>query len=660
MGYLCLPISTLIAQVADPPGADLLLHRSMPHRGGDSRSDTFLSVTSQEIDGGPILLPARCGGSSACPPWRVSGLPSQKGFSLIDSDQDMRIGLEHSSFQSASVSVSGIPINSDRESDPQKPTTQSLGSYVLGLDTNISLVDDSISQGQEKRDSQAVIWGRISEYGDRNQVRLQVYPEYFFDSPKAPGANLLYIPLKLGNIMEGAYPKSRSFQYNLQPENEPQWISLSLGESVPFIKRFRIDSGDTVQLFLNLESNSLVFSGPSAAKFRLQQDLHRLEEEAQVQTRPVLWTQNPDQVLSDSTYAAQFEEAKAAAGPLLEIKARSIQDLIELEEKDLYSQNGLMHRSWDLIHSYRNQLSDSLLEFFRNEVELREWRKYLLSINSNLLYARREGKDQEFLSKVIHLSRNKIDAIQPIISKGISPYSAEMMDLLDAQSRLEAGIAGTDRYTHYPIEDHYWNDKMLVRLFYDNFNRVPNATAYLSSQLETLRDSRYKSWLEYLLRLKGDGQLISGFEFLDKQGELKTFEEIAKGKIILLEFWISGCKACLAFNENTLTKIKEEFAQDPRVQVVTVSADFTKELWISGLESGKYTQEEFVNLYTGSLNRKHPFLIQYGISSFPNRILLDGDGRIIQASQVPFLSEELIPLLQYYLNNSQPKPQSTL
>ncbi|WP_157366838.1 TlpA family protein disulfide reductase [Algoriphagus vanfongensis] len=46
LGGVCLPISTLTAKVADPPGADLLLHRSMPHRGGDSRSDT-LSIGDQ-------------------------------------------------------------------------------------------------------------------------------------------------------------------------------------------------------------------------------------------------------------------------------------------------------------------------------------------------------------------------------------------------------------------------------------------------------------------------------------------------------------------------------------------------------------------------------------------------------------------------------------
>jgi hypothetical protein len=234
------------------------------------------------------------------------------------------------------------------------------------------------------------------------------------------------------------------------------------------------------------------------------------------------------------------------------------------------------------------------------------------------------------------------------------------MDLLEVQSRIKAGVAQQSRYLHDPIEDPYWNSKLLVRLFYQSYEQIPNATQYLSEQLGMLEDSAYKDWLEVLLELKGTGKKVSGFEFFDKNGTIKTLEEIAEGDLILLEFWITGCKACLAFNENTLTAVKEEFGMDSRIQVITVSADFTEALWLSSLESGKYTQEEFTNLYTGSLNRKHPFLLQYGISSFPNRILLDGKGRIIQASQVPFLAEELIPLLKKHLNNSPSKPQSIL
>ena len=573
--------------------------------------------------------------------------------------------------KSSSVPVLSSPNNSSREDNLQNTETQSLASCVLDLVSSRGFVSDvacaepSRSIGHptnlpSQSSPDAVIWGRVTEYGSRDQIRLQIYPEYFFDSPKAPGANLLFIPLKLGNLMEGAYPKSRSFQYNLPTAHQPQWISLSLGESVPFVNRFRIDPGDTIQIFLNLESNSLVFAGHAAAKFKLQQDLSRLEEEFQVLIPPVLWTENPDQVLKDSTYAAQYQDAKSSAGPLLSFKARNQEALNELGNWDLYGSEGLLYRSWALIDSYKEELPQEFLDFFKSEVELREWRKYLLAINSHLLYAKREKENSAFFSAVVSLAEIQIGNLQSVLAQEVSPYSAEMMDLLDVQSRIKAGIANTSRYLHVPVPDPYWNRKMLVRLFYKSYDFIPEAPQYLNQQLAQLDESSHKDWLQLLLDLKGTGKKVSGFEFFDRSGALRSFEDVAEGELILLEFWITGCKACLAFNENTLTKVKEEFGKNSQIQVITVSADFTEELWKSSLESGKYTQEEFINLYTGSLNRKHPFLLQYGISSFPNRILLDGKGRIIQASQVPFLADELIPLLKSYLNDLQPKSQSML
>ncbi|WP_338225372.1 thioredoxin family protein [Algoriphagus confluentis] len=751
------------SQVADSPGADFP-HRSVPNRGGNSRSDTFNHKENQvkaskqsvytsdvsAIDGGPILRSP----VSACPPWR--GLPSSKNetaslrafarsddplhwesvqskveasdirhrtseiklnFGLVDNDQDMGAGEGIADSQPAPFPVLSNQIYSGREAYSRSAEAQSLASCVLSLESKksapfpvLASIDQTVSSllGASRSDASqyralvrrggsvsghpttlpssiietaslrsstrsddpqhpttppspdAVIWGRVTEYGSRDQLRLLVYPEYFFDSPKAPGANLLFLPLKLGNLMEGAYPKSRSFQYNLSTSHEPQWISLSLGESVPFINRYRIDPGDTVQVFLNLESNSLVFAGPAAVKFKLQQDLSRLEEEFQVRIPPVLWTENPDQVLIDSTYAAQYQEAQSTAGPLLSFKARNQEALNELGNRDLYESDGLLYQSWALIDSYKEELPQQFLDFFKREVELREWRKYLLAINSHLLYAKREKENSAFFSAVVSLAEIQIGNLQSVLAQEVSPFSAEMMDLLDVQSRIKAGIANISRYLHDPVSDPYWNRKMLVRLFYKSYDLIPEAPQYLNQQLSQLEESSHKDWLQVLLDLKGTGKKVSGFEFFDRSGALISFEDVAEGELILLEFWITGCKACLAFNENTLTKVKEEFGKNSPIQVITVSADFTEELWKSSLESGKYTQEEFVNLYTGSLNRKHPFLLQYGISSFPNRILLDGEGRIIQASQVPFLAEELIPLLKTYLTNPQSKSQSIL
>ena len=540
------------SQVADSPGADFP-HRSVPNRGGETRSDTFIPQENQveaseqtvytsdvsAIDGGPTL---RSSVLSALPAGKSLSLEATSdirhrtsdiklNFGLVESDQDMGAGEGTSSLQPAPVTVSTL-INqtvssllaASRSDDPQHRAPVRRGGSVTGHPTS----------HPSSSSPDAVIWGRVTEYGSRDQLRLQVFPEYFFDSPKAPGANLLFLPLKLGNLMEGAYPKSRSFQYNLSTSQEPQWISLSLGESVPFINRYRIDPGDTVQVFLNLESNSLVFAGPAATKFKLQQDLSRLEEEFQVRIPPVLWTENPDQVLADSTYAAQYQEAQSTAGPLLSFKARNLQVLNELGSRDLYESEGLLLQSWALIDTYQGKLPQEFLDFFKREVELREWRKYLLAINSHLLYARREKESSAFLEAVVSLAENQNAHLQSLLSQGVSPHSAEMMDLLDVQSRIKSGIENTSRYLHNPVSDPYWNRKMLVRLFYKSYDFIPEAPQYLHQQLAQMEESIHKDWLQVLLDLKGTGKKVSGFEFFDPSGTLKRFEEVEEGELIMI------------------------------------------------------------------------------------------------------------------------------
>ncbi len=652
---LCCTSPNLSKSAQSPPKPSL--HRSAvhvsPHSGDTHRGEETLSDTFTQVDdGAEVSGPANYTTSLTT----LDGGPTLRSLVLSEVEaSDIR-------HRTSLVSPVSRPPASTNETASLRASARSDAPQHRTL--VLSRVEASVighpTSHPSSSSPDAVIWGRVTEYGSRDELRLLVYPEYFFESPKAPGSNLLFLPLKLGNLMEGAYPKSRSFQYNLSTSQEPQWISLSLGESVPFINRYRIDPGDTIQVFLNLESNSLVFAGPAAAKFKLQQDLSRLEEEFQVRIPPVLWTENPDQVLKDSTYAAQYQDAKSSAGPLLSFKARNQEALNELGNRDLYGSEGLLYRSWALINSYKEVLPQEFLDFFKREVELREWRKYLLAINSHLLYAKREKENSAFFSAVVSLAEIQIGNLQSVLAQEVSPYSAEMMDLLEVQSRIKAGITNTSRYLHVPVPDPYWNRKMLVRLFYKSYDLIPEAPQYLNQQLAQLNESSHKDWLQVLLDLKGTGKKVSGFEFFDRSGALRSFEDVAEGELILLEFWITGCKACLAFNENTLTKVKEEFGKHSQIQVITVSADFTEELWKSSLESGKYTQEEFVNLYTGSLNRKHPFLLQYGISSFPNRILLDGKGRIIQASQVPFLADELIPLLKTYLNDLQPKSHSIL
>ncbi|WP_339877935.1 thioredoxin-like domain-containing protein [uncultured Algoriphagus sp.] len=530
------------------------------------------------------------------------------------------------------------------------------------------LVDHSVATGQEGESSSAsvgpdpglgnnaVIWGRVSEYSERSQIQLIVYPDYFFTGAKAPRSNHLFLQLQPGNLMEGGYPKDKSFQYNLAAHGT-QWFSLSLNDGNPFMELYRIDPNDSIQLFLDLESSYLVFGGKSREQFKLQQGLFELQREQIANTVPTLWTPNPRKVLENPDFAKQRESALSSAGPVLEIRSRDLELLQELEKLDLYSPSGSLKAYWEYIDSYTGKVSESYLDFFRKEVELREWKNYLNQLSGHLRFARRSGEQGDFLDGLLALSREKLDQAEGSLELDLDKRSAAAMDYFAAKMKLWSAVNDEE-----PLEGissinlAYWREKFLVRYFYESFGNIPLAEGRLKDFIADMKYSHFAQELRTLESLKGKGVVIEGFEFLDESGNTLQWDEVAKGEVILIEFWISGCKACVAFNEQTLSVLEEKYEGDPRVQVITVSADFDTELWQRSLQSGRYTQSGFTNLYTGKENRNHPFLIRYGISSFPNRILINREGRFIQTSQVPFLAPDLIALIEHELNQNPPKP----
>jgi thiol-disulfide isomerase/thioredoxin len=199
LALLCLYGSTTIARVADSPtdGADLVDKVSGPHRGGETRPDTYSSeefglfdkyldpgageetsgslpapvtVSAHQIrkdhktpesgkhrssdTGHPTPLPSPV---SACPPWR--GLPSQyighltpstrhrSSFSLVDQYLDSGAGEGSYVLQSGPITVS-TQVLKGKETVQEGSDGESLGSCVLHLDS-ARFVDTSTSPGQE-------------------------------------------------------------------------------------------------------------------------------------------------------------------------------------------------------------------------------------------------------------------------------------------------------------------------------------------------------------------------------------------------------------------------------------------------------------------------------------------------------------------------------
>ncbi|WP_316820673.1 TlpA disulfide reductase family protein [Pedobacter gandavensis] len=119
------------------------------------------------------------------------------------------------------------------------------------------------------------------------------------------------------------------------------------------------------------------------------------------------------------------------------------------------------------------------------------------------------------------------------------------------------------------------------------------------------------------------------FELPDKEGKLHKLSDY-KGKLIILDFWYTGCVACANLAKE-LKPIIQTYKDNPNVVFMTVSIDVKKESWVKSLEKQIYTSDDEINLYTAGLGADHPIIKHYNIDGFPILIIIK-DGKTISTA----------------------------
>jgi thiol-disulfide isomerase/thioredoxin len=170
-------------------------------------------------------------------------------------------------------------------------------------------------------------------------------------------------------------------------------------------------------------------------------------------------------------------------------------------------------------------------------------------------------------------------------------------------------------------------DELLVSYFIKFAQKYPGVSAKIDTALSLLKDKDYKAFLNTLKF--APGSKASDFALVNENGQMVKFSDF-KNKVVFVDFWYTGCGACVKFYQNKLSKIEEEY-KDSDVVFVTVSIDKNKELWQKSINSGNYTSPNVTNLLTNGLGASHPILSSYGVASFPRPVLIGKDGRIVVA-----------------------------
>lgn len=165
----------------------------------------------------------------------------------------------------------------------------------------------------------------------------------------------------------------------------------------------------------------------------------------------------------------------------------------------------------------------------------------------------------------------------------------------------------------------HFKDK-LATLFAFRTEKNENALSFFDDILSSVKTERYNSILLKKIGVKRNNVPFKDFCLEDENGKFYTLDDF-KNKVVLLDFWFTGCENCVILNE-AMKPIIKYFSNNPHIQFVSISIDKNKKQWLKSIKLGDYTHDESINLYTNGEGSAYNLIRSYNITSYPTVFII--------------------------------------
>lgn len=123
------------------------------------------------------------------------------------------------------------------------------------------------------------------------------------------------------------------------------------------------------------------------------------------------------------------------------------------------------------------------------------------------------------------------------------------------------------------------------------------------------------------------GAAAFNFSFPDSTGKIVHLSQF-KGKVVLTDTWFIGCTGCASFHGQFDKYIYPNFKDDTNFVVISINTDYSRERWISSMKTNRYTNPDYINVYTNGKGEYNPMSSYYHINVAPFILLIDKEGHI--------------------------------
>jgi thiol-disulfide isomerase/thioredoxin len=148
-------------------------------------------------------------------------------------------------------------------------------------------------------------------------------------------------------------------------------------------------------------------------------------------------------------------------------------------------------------------------------------------------------------------------------------------------------------------------------------------TSYKSDALSFFKDKRF---IKIIRKFYPDNSNYSIFNepLINKEGKLITLSEF-KGKIILIDFWFTGCTGCKQMKPY-LDKIDSTFKENNNVVLISISVDQNNDTWLKSVNKKIYSS---TNAEPFRVDADHPSIIKrFNVASYPQMLLVAKSGSV--------------------------------
>ena len=170
-------------------------------------------------------------------------------------------------------------------------------------------------------------------------------------------------------------------------------------------------------------------------------------------------------------------------------------------------------------------------------------------------------------------------------------------------------------------------EKVIATLLYDNKSNSEDFSFCLRTALNYVSSPDFRNLLQKLENNLQIGSVAYKFRLPDTNGGLREFSEF-QGKVVLLDFWFTGCIGCLQLKPK-MDSIIELFA-NTSIVFISISVDKSKDVWLNSIKKNLYTSERNINLYTEGKGNIHPVISHYLIKEYPSLLLIDKMGKLCE------------------------------